>query len=465
MGNILFLGVEPSKLGGCIREKLKEISNISGVVNPLICLPDLHFKGKMEAPSSLAVATQGVIDLKFSSASLNCGMGLISTNLEEKDFNKSILESFFKEMALNPIQIILNKLHLIRDKYGLSKKEVKQSVLTGAKSVIKKYSIDTSILKNVENNGQLKYIDISEEELSKLLPRSAFSRELLGFGSAFHGNHFLELQVVDKIFNKDIAKKWGLKKGNVVIMYHTGGGKIPYVLGRYYSCRKKGSLLNKTRQFFGKMFFHFIKNSQSGFRTKWKYYFKKGFNPVELNSDEGKKIIKTVQMSMNYGYAYRMGTFAKIRDQLNYAMKNKKVKLSLVYDISHNSIQKQTIKGRELWIHRHNATKISPGKPIILSGYNNTASYICIASKKAEEALFTLDHGAGETIKEFYNQGLSKVKPKYITRAYSYGLLSLKSKEIKHITDEGAKYVINTFKNRDVISEVVKLRPIAGLKN
>ncbi len=462
--NILFFGVNKSSLDSGLKKKLNELSEIKDV-KKIVCLPDLHFKQNMESPSSAAIATKKTIELKFSSASLNCGMGLVATSLTEKDISKKFMDSFFSDISPSLFRAVLNKLNLRKDKYSLNKNEVKKAALSGAEAVLSKYNLSKGMLKNMENNGKLNYIDIKKSELPEILPKEAFSPETLGFGSAFYGNHFLEIQVVDKIINNAMAKKWGIKKGQVVIMYHGGGGKVPYVLGRYFSYRKKGSRITKMKQFFRKLFFHFFKAKQLSFRKTWDYFFRKGFNPVPVDSPEGKRLLKIIQLSMNYGYAYRLATFARIRDKINSIFPNKKNKLSLIHDVSHNSIQPKVINGERLWIHRHNCSGAFYNKPIILSGYNNTSSYVCVGSDKLEKSLFSVDHGAGELIKQFYKKRISKINKNYFTVSYSHSFNSLNTKKIPHITNKGIKCLIDILEKEKILKPVAELRPLAGIKN
>lgn len=398
----------------------KVLSKIVGKrdVKKVVCFPDVHYKKRMEFPSSVAVGVKGRIIPELSSCALNCGMTLLSTNLKEKD-----VEKFFEEF----------KEELKSKEYDLDGQGFEDFLLRGGVAAVERYGLPKDTVDKLENGGRFSV----NAGLKNLVPRKAFLEGKKNLGTYFGGNHFLELQKVVEVY-EDV----GLKKGQIVIFYHTGGGVVPYYVGRYFGNRKKDGWVKKIDHFVNKVRFHLF--SFDDFFVRLRSYFFRGFNGVLENSKEGNRLVNAIKVSMNYGYAYRMATFARLR---NVVKKNFGGEVSLVCDTSHNSIQKEN----GLWVHRHNASRVEGLS--VLSGNYNCSSYLCKGGK--QEYLFSMDHGAGAVMK---GMDLSK-------REGSVSLYSLDGvRKVSRVGDEGVDFVLKLLGDKEVVKPVAKLEPIANFK-
>ena len=199
-------------------------------------------------------------------------------------------------------------------------------------------------------------------------------------------------------------------------------------------------------------------------RTRLRYYFwPRTFTEIPADSLEGKRILFATKTALNYSYAFRVATVARIQDALQKTLGGEAAKLELITDIIHNSIVKENIKGKDVYVHRHTANRIFPGKLTIVSGYNNTSSYLALGLENTENTLFSADHGAGETIKRIHREGGSGAHPEKL-KTYFYKSSEMHKTEIEHITDEGIELILNHLQNEKVIKPVVRLRPIAVFK-
>src|SRR3989344_7959891 len=267
-----------------LKNIMDKIAGVRSLVFAPVYFPDLTLKDRTESPSSFAAATNDTIVPEFSAPSLGCGMGIIKTNLHESD----LTEKFFSEFYTNvqnelgkhysffenvSVWLGLKKRHL--KKYDLTEREFEDIIRHGAPAAVKKYGYDKSILERIEDKGSV----FTDEELARLdlhniLPRSSFTNGRHDLGYGYKGNHFLEFQTVEKVLDPKIAGVFNLKEGDIVIMYHGGGGMIPYHVGRYYANRKKNTLKQKIFLFIGKYIFHF--GSAQNIRTlkeRFNYYF------------------------------------------------------------------------------------------------------------------------------------------------------------------------------------------------
>lgn len=459
-----------------LRETLFSIASLPYITRPLVCLPDIHLKEKNEAPCSFVAATDGVIVPELTAPSVGCGMGIIITSLKRNNITPEKLEEFYKHMQehrskrFNTLQNILLWLGIIDRigaKYDFSKKDLADAIRRGAKFAAKKYNLPPSVLDHIEYQG-----NIMDEETGcafppeQILPRAAWASGRHDIGYGFKGNHFLEVQFIEHISDEKTAASWGLSQYQVVIMYHGGGGAVSHYMGRYFAKRKKESKSFKTRwfQFIAKFLFHF--SSWEGirnFRLRWNYYFRpKKFQAVPANTPEGMRLFASIKASLNYSYAFRLAIVKRVTDALQETF-GADTSVRLLWDTVHNSIHKEILNGREYITHRHTATRVFEDKPVLISGFNNTSSYIGAGLPGGEEHIFSADHGAGETIKMHAENGSVKPHPEsYITDIYTSK--PPYKKTVVHITNEGVDAVVKPLEEANIMRAVAYTRPIAVFK-
>ena len=446
-----------------IDEKAKisfdEISDLPAVADA-VAFPDFHLKEKMETPSSVAIATKNHIVPHFSSCSLNCGTGLVSTGVKKQDFTAEQIELFFKKFRETKNEA---------NNYDINKDEFLNILENGIEPVINKYSLPQQWLNRVESNGRIKIenFSFSKNSMNIIDPKDLKNVCYSGYknlGLGFGGNHFLELQEVSEIFNDKICNQYNLLPGSIVIMYHSGGGILPGFIGAYFSRRHK-SFDDNLRLFYNKMKFHmFNYEGLKRVKERWKYYFShKKFVGLHEDSKEGERTIIANAAAMNYGYTYRMIAVARMRDTLRNIFSVPSLQVDLIHDGSHNSILKEKNNGSQYWIHRHNANRLRKNRINILPGFHTTSSYVGVGLENAENYLNSMSHGAGESIKFHMKTGITKVIPGKKTLKYLND--SPKPIEVEHVTDDGINSVIKILQQNGVFKPVARLTPIAVLKD
>lgn len=454
---------------------LTTIASLKSLAAPAVCLPDIHLKDRTEGPCSFAAATHNTIVPELTAPSVGCGMGLLATSLNVKDTDHHFFERFYKHMRehLGPryghFRNGLLWLGLIRrpyNRYDLTVPEFENLIKHGAEFAVKKYNLPPETLEHVEYRGNV----FSEDELKHLrlkaiLPRVSYrsGRHDLGYG--FKGNHFLEIQYVEEILDKEAAEKWGLTVGQVVVMYHGGGGAVSYHVGRYFGNRKKNTFRQKILLFFLKKLFHFGNPREWKYALlRFRYYFwPKPFTEIPISSPEGMRLMMATKASLNYSYGFRTAMIRRIADSLEKALPKKKVETSLVWDAIHNSILPETVRGKHVILHRHTANRVFAEKPVFISGFNTTNSYLATGLPEAEQYLFASDHGAGVTIKRMEREGNAHPHPKKpVTHIYQTKMPF--KRIVPHITNEGIDYVVNTLADAKIVRPAIKLRPLAVFK-
>lgn len=452
-----------------IREKLKKIALIKSLIGDPLCLPNIHPKRGLESPPQFVVATYGTIVPMLSAPAMNCGMSVFITNLSQGDFSPAFLESFATNLRagianrVGRFRTLLQWLGIRKTtigSYDLSPHELEEIFLDGARAAIKKYKLPAEELEHIEYGGSV--LSPNEQkliDLKKIIPHSSYTNGRHEMGYNFGGNHFLEIHVIEKILDPAVATQWGLHEGQLALFYHGGGGHATYHLGRYYARREKNTSMEKVALFFLKFFFHFLSwDGICDFRARWYAYFSQTpFPEIPIDSSEGKRLMQSIKIGLNYGYAFRVALLRRMNDALP------KGEAHFLWDGAHNSIREEQISGKQAVIHRQDAMKVFLDKPVMVAGNNNTLSYIGIGRSGKDKTLSSVTPSAGQTIDTYVRTGKSKPEtPRHITLISKRKNTTFIEKE--HITSEGLFDVVREFEKEDIIQPVAYLRPLGGIK-
>ena len=452
-----------------IRAKLEKIAKIKSLATPPLCLPNIHPKRGLESPPQFVAATSGTIVPMLSAPAMNCGMSVFITNLTREDFSPEFLESF----AANLRKGVSDRVGRIRalsqwfgitkpesGQYDLTKKELEDIFLEGAPAAVRKYGLPENELEHMEFGGStLSQKERQEINLKNLVPRSSYTNGRHEMGYNFGGNHFLEIHAIEKILDSAYAEKWGLREGQLALFYHGGGGHATYHLGRYFARREKNTPFEKIALFFLKLAFHFsFWEGTRNFRVRWHAYFSHSpFPEIPASSQEGKRLMQSIQIGLNYGYAFRVALLKRINDALP------KGTAHFLWDAAHNSIREEQVGNKKLVVHRQDAVEIIPDRPLMIAGANNTLSYIGVAGSAPEKTLFSVTPSAGKSIEQAIIKGISKPEaPRRITLISKRKNPTLEEKE--HMTSEGLFDVVREFEKEDIIKPVAYLRPMGSVK-
>ena len=450
-----------------VAEKISRVKkHVPDLARPLVCLPNIHPKAGLESPPQFVATTKDTIVPQLTAPAMNCGMSVCKTNLTRFDFSEEFFNNFASRLragahpwigkwktALQWIGLYSRPATI----YDLTKDELKGIFLDGAPAALLRYHLPQDEAERMEYGGCV----LSEEEkkeinLAHLIPRSAWINARHEMGYNFGGNHFLELQYVEKILDKETAHQWGLREDQIVLFYHGGGGHATYHLGRYFGRREKNTPFEKLILFWLKLFFHF--GSWKGIwhvRARWHAYFSRvPFPATPLYTKEGKRLMQSIKIALNYGYAFRAALLRRINDALP------KGSASFLWDAAHNSIMEERVNGELLIMHRQDAVRVFNKKPVMIAGFN-TLSYLGIGMEQ-ESSLRSATPSAGKTIMRFKEESKSKEDPQHTML-----ISKRKEKELKKVTQqspEGLFAVTNELEQAGIVRPVAYLRPIATIK-
>jgi tRNA-splicing ligase RtcB len=251
-------------------------------------------------------------------------------------------------------------------------------------------------LQRIEDNGHL-------PSDPGAVPRNAIQKGINQLGTLGGGNHFIEIQYVQEVFEPDLAKGFGLFKNQLVVMIHSGSRRFGYEIADEY--------MNVA-----------ARRPENADRKKMLSYL-----PTE--SSAGKNYIRAMAAAANFAFTNRHIMALLVRRCFNRMFgQSARGGLTLVYDVAHNMAKLETHSGARLWVHRKGATRaFGPkqmaasifaqiGQPIIIPGSMGTASFLLVGTGDSEESLSSVNHGAGRVMSRTAARGKSR-KGRIITPA------------------------------------------------
>jgi tRNA-splicing ligase RtcB (3'-phosphate/5'-hydroxy nucleic acid ligase) len=448
-----------------ILQALEEVAALP-YVGAVLALPDVHWKQDMEVPSSIAITTRDTIVPEFTSMDVNDGMGVVKTGLRVEDLTPDRLAAFFTRVNASSAAS-----HFDTNRYSISAEELRRVLTGGAPALLSRYQLEPAVAAGMEDGGRVPWDGLEPAALTDVVPLqlllTSFTRSEMGLN--FGGNHFLEVQVVEDILDRETAARWGFERGQVVVMYHLGPGPFSAILLNHYSRRSKLPPARVPLYFASKLLFHYVQRmGKGGAASKWALHFRQNrWTAVPDASDEGRLLRQAFAMAINFGYAYRLATVRAIVDGLHEAIAPG-LAWDLFCDVSHNGIEERVVPTGRSWVARHNACRLEPGKPTIVAGMYDVASYLGIGLPDADARLRSYDHGAGHLIETARKEGRLAPAEGQVTRfRMSRGRAAklLSRKELPIRTSASLDQVMACFQEHDMMRPVVKLRPLGNLKN
>ena len=433
---------------------------------PPVVLPDFHHKRAMEMPSSIAVATMGTIRPTFTSSSVNCGMALIALDCD-RPAERAIREFYRAVKERYP--------YPTRGGRELTRDEVVASAVDGAQFAAERWGVDSNELERIEEGGR---VDLEQwgggARLRREVPALTWQLARLRFGTIGPSNHFVELQEVEEILDPEMAELLGVRQGQVTLQYHAGGGVLTGEIGHLFQRRRDTARVMRAAMAVQKPLFHLATSrSAAQLRERMRLYFARGCATVELDTDEGQRLMLANAAAMNYGYAFRLATYGALRSIAQRVFGGETGRL--VVDSPHNSIYEEQVDGRRAVVHRHNSCRAFPasrmpegtvfartGQAVLLPGTHRTSSYLAVAGERSADSLHSACHGAGTVIDQFEKDGRSSLDPsgRHTLRfRYDDG----EPTRADHLDDNGVNAAMSVLSSHRIVRPVARMRPFAVL--
>lgn len=425
------------------------VACLPGILKAAMVMPDGHSGYGFPIGGVAAFTEEGVFSVGGVGFDINCGVRTITTNLtldEVRPKIRVLVDEFF-----NTVPAGLGS----RGEIKLSRAEVDEVLMEGARWVVEKGYGEEEDLRFIEEGGVIPGAD------PDAVSERAIKREKGQIGTLGSGNHYLEIQYVADVYDKEIAEKYGLFVNQVVITFHCGSRGLGHQIGSdylqiLYQASKKYGIKIRDRELVC----------------------------APINSPEGQRYFSAVKCGINYAFANRQVISHLVRESLKNVFPD--VETRILYDVGHNTVkeEKHMVDGKEMtvYIHRKGSTRAfgpsrkevpreyrGVGQPVIIGGSMGTESYILAGTESAMEKTFgSTCHGAGRRMsraqakRQFRGETLVKLLEQkgIIVRGHSMPGIAEEAPEAY----KDVREVVDSVHALGISKKVVRLVPLGVVK-
>ncbi len=432
-------------------EQAMNVACLPGIVGPSLAMPDIH-QG-YGFPIGGVAATDwrhGVVSPGGVGYDINCGVRLLRTNLEAAEVRtklRELVEQIFRDVPCG----VGGKGH-----FDITAKQLNQVLEHGAAWMVEQgYGVESDILR-CEERGCLR--EAGPDDVS---PR-AKERGRPQIGTLGSGNHFLEIQFVEKIEAADAARDFGIHEGQCVVLVHSGSRGLGHqvctdFLANMGAAMKKYGITLPDRQ----------------------------LACVPVQSPEGQSYLRAMRAAANFAWSNRQAIGHFLRGSFERVF-GKRARLDLVYDVCHNIAkrEKHQWQGREVdvLVHRKGATRAFPphhpeipaeyrasGQPVLIPGSMGTASWVLAGCQGAmEESFGSVCHGAGRLMSR--NAAKAGRDARQVQRELEERGILVRSETRDGIVEEvpeaykDVDEVVDVVHRAGLARKVARLRPLGVIK-
>ncbi|HUR53336.1 MAG TPA: RtcB family protein [Gemmataceae bacterium] len=436
-------------------DQVANVATLPGIQGASLAMPDIHWGYGFCIGGVCATDPEegGVISPGGVGYDINCGVRLVKTNLFLDDVKHHIRDLVKRLFHTIPAGVGKS------GKYRFDTTETRRLMGEGPRFVIDRGAGTRQDLDHTEALGRIDGADPSE------VSDHAVKRGSEQCGTLGSGNHFLEVQVVDSVFDADVAKAFGLELNQVCVMIHSGSRGLGYqvcddALASFRNAPAKYGIVLPDRQL--------------------------ACAPVD--SPEGKKYIAAMRAAANYGFCNRQLLMQQTREVFarEFGRSWEDLGMELLYDVAHNiaKLEEHVVDGKKkkVWVHRKGATRAFPaghpevpeafravGQPVIIPGDMGRASWVLVGAQGSMERTFgTTCHGAGRamsrtaSVKHAAGRRIDKeleAKGVIAMASSRLGLAEEQPKAYKNVDD-----VVDTVHAANLSRKVARMRPIGVIK-
>ncbi len=431
-------------------EQIANVACLPGILKHSYAMPDVHWGYGFPIGGVAAFSMDdGIISPGGVGYDISCGVRVMLTFLDQDEVKPHIDELTAAIFTKVPCGVGS------KGAIKIGESDLLDVLANGALWAVKKGYGTKEDLECIEESGRLPHANAS------YVSKKALERGKPQLGTLGSGNHFLEIQVIDEIYDENVARRFGLNLGQVTVMIHCGSRGLGHQVCDDY-----------------------IKVM---LRAMTKYGIKvpdRQLCCAPLRSQEAREYLGAMQAAANYALANREIIGHMVRDV--FLRFFPKAELKLLYDVSHNMahIEKHELDGiiMDVCVHRKGATRAFPpdhpslpekyrpvGQPVIIPGSMGTESYILVGTKRGmEECFASTCHGAGRVLSR---------KAAMKSEDADTVLKRLEQKGIKVMADQmgtireeipeaykDVSRVVDVVEKAGISRKVARLRPLAVIK-
>lgn len=434
-----------------VREQAANVACLPGIQKASLAMPDAHWGYGFPIGGVAAFDPDegGVICMGGIGFDISCGVRMMKTGLDREDVLprlENLIQALFRVVPAG-----LGS----KGKVRLGLEGIDDVLRGGARWAVEQGYGREEDLRFIEEEGVVGGADPAN------VSDKAKHRQFREVGTLGSGNHYLEIQYVDEIYDGKAAKALGLEKGSVVLAIHCGSRALGHQIGmdylkELYAASKKYNIPIKDRELVC----------------------------APIDSPEGERYFSAVKAGINCALANRQVIAHLVRQGFRQVLPEAEVEM--LYDISHNTckVEEHVVGGRKrtLYVHRKGATRAfgpgrkelpkeyrSMGQPVLIGGTMGTYSFILAGTKTGlEKAFGSACHGAGRAMsrkkakKTWYGERVVRdlAKRGIVVKAHSHaGVAEEAPGAYKDVVE-----VVDAVHNAGLARKVVRLRPMAVVK-
>jgi tRNA-splicing ligase RtcB (3'-phosphate/5'-hydroxy nucleic acid ligase) len=435
-------------------DQVANVATLPGIVGASMAMPDIH-TGYGFAIGGVAAFTlkEGIVSPGGVGYDINCGVRLLRSNLTKKEVLpklENLVTLLYSEIPSGVGS---------KGKIRLGPDDEKKILIKGARWAVEQGFGDAEDLHKIESGGCIEGADPT------LISNKAYERGRAQQGTLGSGNHFLEIQYVDEIYDEAAANSLGLYKDHITVMIHTGSRGFGHQV-----CTD---------------FLEVMERAAQKYRIQ---LYDKELACAPYNSPESRDYLAAMRAAANYAWANRQCIMHWAREVFmkEFGLPPGKLGMNLIYDVAHNiaKIEEHEVNGMKmkLVVHRKGATRAFPpghpelpdvykalGQPVLIPGDMGRASFVLLGTQKAMQETFgSTCHGAGRLMSR--HQAIKKAKGRSIRREMEDKGIIVRSAGRETLAEEMSdaykdiSNVVEVVHTAGISKKVVRLRPLGVIK-
>jgi tRNA-splicing ligase RtcB len=439
-------------------QSLAQVANVAclpGIVGSSMAMPDIHWGYGFPIGGVAAFdMDRGVVSPGGVGYDINCGVRLMSTAIPKEEIAgrlQALVEGLFANIP--------SGLGSHRKDLKLKNREHRDVLSRGAAWAVEHGYGTQQDLRHIEDQGCIAGGD------PDVISDKAYERGSPQLGTLGSGNHFVEIDWVDEVYDEAVAAKFGLRRNFIAVTVHTGSRGFGYQV-----CDDSLKEMLRASQKFGIV----LPDKQ--------------LCCAPLSSPEGKRYLAAMACAANYAFTNRQIIGHWVRETFENVLgrNQRELHMELVYDVCHNiaKIEEHVVDGRprRVCVHRKGATRAfapghaqlpddyrDTGQPVLIPGDMGRCSYVLAGTQRAMEETFgSTCHGAGRMMSR--HQAIRAARGRSIARELHDRGVTVRAAAKGTLEEEMSEaykdvnMVVDVVHSAGVGRKIARLRPLGVIK-
>lgn len=431
-------------------DQVANVASLPGLVGRSLAMPDAHQGyGFCIGGVAAADAEEGVVSAGGVGFDINCGVRLLASELHLKEIQpglEKLLNQLFRDIPCGTGK---------KGSLDIAKSDLDEVLLNGAQwAIARGFGTDRDAAR-IEDYGKIPDAD------PHFVSSRAKERGHHQLGTLGSGNHFLEIQFVDEIYDPETARRFGVHEQQVVLLIHSGSRGLGHQVCTDY-----------------------LELMQSGMARYGISVIDRQLACVPIESKEGRDYLKAMAAAANFAFANRQMMTHGVREACRRVFGTDR--LPIIYDVCHNiaKFEDHEINGRRkrVLVHRKGATRAfaprhpelpdelkDSGQPVLIPGSMGTASYILVGTEMAMRETFgSCCHGAGRAMSR--TQAKRETTPEQLLADMKARGIIVRGETRAGLTEEkpdaykDIDQVVGVVHGAGIARKVARMKPIAVMK-